>query len=206
MLAVVVLIACLWAMLVALSGLLSQLNYLTGVFPWLSGITKMPSWLLSCIQGLLPPLTVSVLMTALPVILKHLIRKQGLPTGTAVQLRLQNYYFTFLFFQLFLIVSVSSSFSTLSDNLTNIANWPQVLAENIPKASNYFFSYMILQAMSGSASALVQIPRLIQRLVIAPLRDRTAREKWKRATYVGSTEWGTFLPVYSTLASIGKYI
>jgi hypothetical protein len=145
-------------------------------------------------------------MTVLPVILKHLIRKQGLPTGTAVQLRLQNYYFTFLFFQLFLIVSVSSSFSTLSDNLTNIANWPQVLAENIPKASNYFFSYMILQAMSGSASALVQIPRLIQRLVIAPLRDRTAREKWKRATYVGSTEWGTFLPVYSTLASIGKYI
>jgi hypothetical protein len=44
------------------------------------------------------------------------------------------------------------------DNVTLV---PNILAENLPKASNNFFSYMILQALFMSARLLLQYYRLL---------------------------------------------
>jgi hypothetical protein len=118
----------------------------------------------------------------------------------------QNYYFAFLFVQVFLVVSISSSFSTIFNSIRNVTSVPSLLAENIPKASNYFFSYMVLQAMSVSAGALVQIFGLVSWFILAPLLDNTARMKWARTTNLSQVQWGTFFPVYTNLASIGKKI
>lgn len=123
----------------------------------------------------------------------------------AIELTVQNYYFAFLFVQIFLVVSISSGFSTIIDSLKNVLSVPDLLAQNIPKASNYFFSYMVLQAMSVSAGALVQIFALISWFILAPLLDNTARKKWARATNLNQMQWGTFFPVYTTLASIGMF-
>uniref|UniRef100_A0A093VTS2 Uncharacterized protein RSN1 n=1 Tax=Talaromyces marneffei PM1 TaxID=1077442 RepID=A0A093VTS2_TALMA len=192
-----------WAIPVAFTGLLSQLSYLEGTFPWLQWLSKLPHWLFSAIQGVLPPLFLSLLMVVLPVILRFLSQTQGLQTGMAVELMVSNYYFAFLFVQLFLVVAISSSFSTLIDSVTNITGWPELLAENIPKSSNYFFSYMILRAMSVSAGALAQILNLIQWFILGPLFDNTARNKWSRTTNLDTIQWGSFFPVYTTLACIG---
>ncbi|KAJ5084098.1 hypothetical protein NUU61_008677 [Penicillium alfredii] len=191
-----------WAFPVAFTGLLSQLTYLQG-FTWLAWIGKLPSWFISAIQGILPALCLAILMAVLPLILRFLSRTQGLHTGMAIELTVQNYYFTFLFVQLFLVVTIASSFSTIIDNVTNVTSWPELLAENIPKSSNYFFSYMILQAMSVSAGALVQIFGLVSWFILAPIMDATARKKWARTTNLNQMQWGTFFPVYTTLASIG---
>lgn len=195
-----------WAFPVAFTGLLSQLTYLEGRFRWLAWISKLPDWLISAIQGVLPPLFLAILMALLPLMLRFLSKTQGVSTGMAVELTVQNYYFAFLFVQLFLVVSVASSFSTIFDSITDLISWPNILAQNIPKSSNYFFSYMILQALSVSAGALVQIWNLISWFLLAPILDNTARMKWARTTNLSQMQWGTFFPVYTTLASIGMFI
>ncbi|KAL4987096.1 hypothetical protein BDW68DRAFT_114168 [Aspergillus falconensis] len=192
-----------WAFPVAFTGLLSQLSYLEGAFTWLSWINRMPEWLISAVQGILPPLFLAILMALLPLMLRFLCRAQGLQTGMGIELTVQNYFFAFLFVQLFLVVAIASSFSTIIDNITNFTNWPELLAQNIPSSSNYFFSYMILQALSVSAGALVQIFSLVSWFILAPILDSTARRKWARTTNLNQMQWGTFFPVYTTLASIG---
>lgn len=192
-----------WAFPVAFTGLLSQLSYLEGNFTWLRWLSKLPEWFLSAIQGILPPLFLSILMAILPIILRFLSRNQGVHTGMAVELAVQSYYFAFLFVQLFLVVSISSGFSTVLNSLKDVMSVPELLAQNIPKSSNYFFSYMVLQAMSVSAGALVQIFNLISWFILAPFLDNTARMKWARTTNLNQMQWGTFFPVYTTLAAIG---
>ncbi|PWY68632.1 DUF221 domain protein [Aspergillus heteromorphus CBS 117.55] len=192
-----------WAFPVAFTGLLSQLSYLEAAFTWLHWLSKLPSWFISAIQGVLPALFLAILMALLPLCLRFLSRTQGLSTGMAVELTVQNYYFAFLFVQLFLVVTISSSFSTIISSVTDVTSWPELLAQNIPSSSNYFFSYMILQAMSVSAGALVQIVNLISWFILAPILDKTARKKWGRTTNLNQMQWGTFFPVYTTLASIG---
>ncbi|KAL4867422.1 hypothetical protein BDV12DRAFT_120716 [Aspergillus spectabilis] len=192
-----------WAFPVAFTGLLSQLSYLEDAFSWLSWIGKMPEWLISAVQGILPPLFLAILMAVLPLLLRFLCRAQGLQTGMGIELTVQNYYFAFLFVQLFLVVAIASSFSTIINSITDVTSWPQLLAQNIPLSSNYFFSYMILQALSVSAGALVQIFSLVSWFILAPLLDSTARRKWARTTNLNQMQWGTFFPVYTTLASIG---
>lgn len=192
-----------WAFPVAFTGLLSQLSYLEGAFPWLAWLGKLPDWFISACQGILPALCLAILMALLPLILRFLSRAQGNFTGMAVELTVQNYYFAFLFVQLFLVVTIASSFSTIIERITDVTSWPELLASNIPKSSNYFFSYMILQAMSVSAGALVQIFGLVSWFILAPILDSTARKKWARTTNLNQMQWGTFFPVYTTLASIG---
>ncbi|KAJ5933702.1 hypothetical protein N7454_006031 [Penicillium verhagenii] len=192
-----------WAFPVAFTGLLSQLSYLEGAFSWLAWLGKLPSWFISAIQGILPALFLAILMALLPLCLRFLSKKQGVHTGMAIELNVQMYYFAFLFVQLFLVVTIASSFSTIIDNVTNVTSWPTLLASNIPKSSNYFFSYMILQAMSVSAGALMQIVSLISWFILAPILDKTARKKWARTTNLNQMQWGSFFPVYTTLASIG---
>ena len=193
-----------WAFPVAFTGLLSQLSYLQNSFTWLTWINVMPTWFVSAVQGILPALFLGLLVGLLPVILRFLSKAQGVHTGLAVELTVQNYYFAFLFVQLFLVVSISSSFSTIIDNAADVTSWPTVLAQNIPKSSNYFFSYMILQALSVSAGALVQVFSLVSWFILAPLLDSTARKKWGRTMNLSQIQWGTFFPVYTTLGSIGK--
>lgn len=195
-----------WAFPVAFTGLLSQLSYLEGAFTWLSWLGDLPDWFISACQGILPALCLAILMALLPLILRFLSRAQGISTGMSIELTVQNYYFAFLFVQLFLVVTIASSFSTIIDRITDVTSWPELLASNIPKSSNYFFSYMILQAMSVSAGALVQIFSLVSWFILAPLLDSTARKKWARTTNLNQMQWGTFFPVYTTLASIGKIL
>lgn len=192
-----------WAVPVAFTGLLSQLSYLEESFSWLAWLGKLPSWFISAVQGILPATFLAILMALLPVCLRFLSKKQGVHTGMTIELTVQMYYFAFLFVQLFLVVTIASSFSTIIENATDVTSWPTLLAQNIPRSSNYFFSYMILQAMSVSAGALVQIVNLISWFILAPILDKTARKKWARTTNLHQVQWGTFFPVYTTLASIG---
>lgn len=206
--AVLILIAGLiigWAFPVTFTGLLSQIQYLENYKP-LAWLQKVPNGVKSIVQGILPPLLLTLLLALLPVILRVLARVQGGPTGMSVELTVQNYYFAFLFVQVFLVVSISSGFTTVLDDVSKgPQSVPSILAANLPKASNYFFSYMILQAFSVSAAALVQLMALFKWFVLAPLRDDTARQKWARQTNLPDVRWGTFFPVYTNLAAIGEW-
>ena len=87
----------------------------------------------------------------------------------------------FLFVQVFLIVSIASFFAASIDELienlaelSNVENVLSLLAENLPKAANYFFSYMILQAMSTSSATLLQLGALFFWYIVARIMEVAA--------------------------------
>lgn len=194
-----------WAFPVTFTGLLSQIHYLTTRYTWLAWLGRAPTWVLSIIQGILPQVLLAILLALLPVILRLLAKNSGVQTGMAVELVVQNYYFFFLFVQVFLVVSISSGITTVIPKITSSPqSIPSILAGNLPKAANYFFSYLLLQALSVSAGALVQVVALIGWFVLAPILDNTARQKWARQINLPQVQWGTFFPVYTNLGAIGK--
>ncbi|KAL8783747.1 MAG: hypothetical protein Q9213_004428 [Squamulea squamosa] len=193
-----------WAAPVAFTGILGNLNSISHSYKWLNWVQKLPRAVLGLISGVLPQALLALLLALLPIILRFLAKFQGNHTGMAVELSVQNYYFTFLFVQVFLVVSISTGFTNtitqLSQNPTNV---PGILASNLPRSTNYFFSYMLLQALTVSAGALVQLGSLFQWFILAPIMDSTGRQKWRRQTNLTEINWGTFFPVYTNLAAIG---
>ncbi|KAG0644890.1 hypothetical protein HOY80DRAFT_877887 [Tuber brumale] len=193
-----------WAFPVAIVGLVSQIDYLTETIPWLRWIDKLPNSVLGLIQGVLPPLGLAILMALLPIILRTFAKLQGNHTGMAIERAVQGMYFAFLFIQIFLVVSISSGITTVFQQLAdNIASAPAILAQNLPKASNFFFSYLLLQAFTVSGGAILQIGTLFVQFILGPIVDSTARQKFTRATELAQMKWGTFFPVYTNLACIG---
>jgi len=194
-----------WAIPVAFTGLVSQITYLTGLLPWLHWIDRLPTWLLGSIEGVLPQLILTLLTMLLPLILRAITRRQGLLTEVAVELSLQKYYFAFLFVQVFLTVSLSSSITAVAQEILHgLDSLPTILATNLPKASNYFFSYLLLRGFSVSAGSLLQMGGLINWIVLAPITSHTPRQKWERQTGLPQMQWGTLFPIYTNLACIGK--
>ena len=196
-----------WAVPVSFTAILSQIKTLTATVKWLHWLAHAPKQVFSILQGVLPQVILALLLFLLPIILRFLAKIQGDYTGMAVELSVQKYYFAFLFVQVFLVISISSGITTIISQITREPqSVPAILAQNLPKASNYFFSYLLLQALSVSAGDLVQIGGLIESFLLAPILDNTARQKWHRQTNLPNMQWGTFFPVYTNLACIGEFI
>lgn len=193
-----------WAIPVAWTATLSNLNNLAHNNVWLHWLLKIPKGVLNGIAGVLPAIVLGILLGIVPLILSYLAMLQGAQTGMEKQRSVQNYYFAFLFVQVFLVVSISGgAFSTLAASATDIGSIPETLATQLPQAANYFFSYMILQALSTASGTLLQITTLVLWYILPRLFDSTARQKWARNTSLPSVTWGTFFPVYTNFACIG---
>lgn len=195
----------LWAFPVAWTATLAQITTLANTISWLHWLNSIPKRVLQAVAGVLPAIVLGILLALVPTILSYLAFLQGSQTGMEKQRSVQHYYFAFLFVQVFLVVSISGgAFASLSStsSLKNITSIPETLATQIPKAANYFFSYMILQAMSVSSGTLLQIVTLALWYIMPKLFDSTARDKWKRNTTLQNVTWGSFFPVYTNFACI----
>lgn len=159
-------------------------------------------------SGILPQVLLAILLVLAPLIMRLLVSMQGPTDDASHELSVAKYYFSFLFFELFLVISISSGLTTIiRDFVGNFGNSltdvPGLLARNLPKSSDYFLSYMVLQAFTVSAGALVQIWPLICWFLFGAF-DSTARQKFERQIGLNSVQWGTFFPVYANLAAIGE--
>jgi hypothetical protein len=193
-----------WGIPVSFTGALSQVSTLTNELPWLGFLEKLPGWAISFVQGVLPPLFLAVLFAVLPILLRFLAGVTGTTTTGERELLVQNFYFAFVFVQLFLVVSLSTGLSaTIKILANNPASIPQELAKNLPKAANYFFSYMILQALSISSGTLLQIG-VVAMILIFGFFDTTPRQKVSRILNRPGINWGTMIPVYTNFGAIGK--
>lgn len=202
----------LWAIPVAFSASLAQLDDLIRQNPWLEFLRANDSieTVANAVAGVLPAILLALLLVLVPIVLDLLAGFRGSKTGAQKSEFVQIFYFLFLFVQVFLIVSIASFFAAslgqLVENLQNLQSVNAVLdllAENLPKAANYFFSYMILQALSTSSGTLLQIGTLFVWFILAKMMDSTARHKWARNTKLNTVNWGTFFPIYTNFACIG---
>jgi hypothetical protein len=131
-------------------------------------------------------------------------RHGGVPTTAEVELRTQNFYFGFQVVQVFLVTTLASAASSVvSDIIEDPSSAASLLAENIPKASNFYIAYFILQGLTFSAGALLQIVGLIVSKLLGKLFDNTPRKMYKRWATLSGLGWGTVFPVLTNLCVIG---
>ncbi|AET38405.1 Rsn1p Ecym_2697 [Eremothecium cymbalariae DBVPG len=193
----------LWAFPVAFVGLISSVTYLTEKVPQLRFIEKLPPLVLGMITSLLPTIGLTVLMMILPMFIRKMGIFSGSPSVQHVEYFTQQAFFGFQVIQVFLVITLSKSATTLIPQLigkpTGVMN---LLAENLPKSSNFYISYVLLHCFSFSSGVLLQLVPMILYYVLGALFDNTARKKWSRFVTLSSADWGVIFPVYTNLLVI----
>ncbi|KAE9975061.1 hypothetical protein EG328_003480 [Venturia inaequalis] len=187
-----------------ITGSLSSASAFGNSISWLSWIAKLPPWLLSFVQGTLPPVIQVILLSGpLPIVLRSMTNKtRGALTESEGERSLQLWYFIFLLIELFIIPTLSSGLlATIQDLIQSPGNVTTVLAKNLPTASNYYFSFLIVQALSISASSITQTIRLFNFYVLGG--TNTPDSVFAKLSFTNRTRIGSNIPWYTTFAVIG---
>lgn len=186
----------------ALVGMVSNISLLTQKIKFLSFIDKLPTVLLGLIQGLLPAIALSMLMAAVPKVMRACARQSGIPTESRIELFVQNTYFVFQVIQVFLITTLTSAASAvLQTLLKNPMEARTLIATNLPKASNFYISYFILQGLAMSATRLVHLGSVFRHRLMANSGDtpRFITTKYHRLRKI---HWGSVFPVFTNMGVI----
>ena len=147
---------------------------------------------------------IALITTMVPLTLRLLANLQGQHSLQAVEKSIQHYYFAFLFVQIFLIVSLSAGIATIIEQLPNTPqSVPAILAQSLPNASNYFFSYITIYTMGTVTTSLLQIKTVLQLGILSPLLDQTLRQMLAREKGLALNRQGTFILVFTNLVCIG---
>lgn len=103
-----------------------------------------------------------------------------------------------------MVTSISSSiFATIDSLINNPVSIANTLATDLPKAANYFFNYLIIQALGFSGSVLFQYLRLLYITTIWPWFTQTPREEAWLQTTIPHQMWGNVYPMFTNFACIG---
>ena len=73
-------------------------------------------------------------------------------------------------------MSLSAGLTAIANEMASGASLAATLAKNLLKASNYFISYILLQALSVSANSLLRIDRLFRKLLLSPIFDKSVTQ------------------------------
>ena len=203
-----------WAVPVAFIGALSNIEALSSgnpnsnppippLLPWLSFINNIPSQILGVVQGLIPSLLLSALMSLLSIFLRLMAKHAGKPSLASVELRVQNVFFVFQVIQVFLITTLSSAASAAAvEVIRDPTSALTILSRDIPKASNFYISYFILQGLAISSGEVLQAMGIILYRISGVIFDSTPRKMYNRFAELDGLEWGTVFPVYTLLTVI----
>ncbi|EXJ56953.1 hypothetical protein A1O7_07297 [Cladophialophora yegresii CBS 114405] len=192
-----------WAIPVTFVGALSNINYLTNKVPFLSFINKIPKVVLGVVTGLLPVVLLAILMALVPIFCGLLAKFAGEPTQSAIQLKVQSWYFAFQVVQVFLITTFASSASAVTTQIVqNPGSAPSLLATNLPKASNFYISYFILTGLMQAALQLLNIVPLLMYVLLGKFLDKTPRKKYNRFVNLPGIGWGSTYPKFTLLGVI----
>ncbi|TGO11910.1 hypothetical protein BTUL_0098g00110 [Botrytis tulipae] len=197
-------VACMvifWSIPCALIGIISNINFLTTKIPFLGWINKLPSSILGLLTGLLPALALTFLMALVPVILRHCARQAGIPSYSMIELYTQSTYFIFQVVQVFLVTTITSAASAAFEKIIqDPTSVRSLLSQNLPKSSNFYVSYFILQGLAMSATRLLQLPALIRHLIFQNEQNpRLMINKWHR---IRTVHWGAVYPVFTNMGVI----
>lgn len=124
-----------------------------------------------------------------------------------VELQTQHWYMAFQVIQVFLITTFSSGAASV---VTQIINQPMsattLLAENLPKASNFYISYFIVQGLGIAAGNILNIGSLAMLVVVGKFLDKSPRKMFKRYITLAGQGWGSLYPRIGNLGIIGTLL
>lgn len=193
-----------WTIPVAFVGIITNINYITDMVPFLAWIQDIPSQILGIVTGLVPTVLLAVLMALVPIILS-LLARQFEPTMGAVQMKVQKWYFPFQVVQVFLITTfTSAATSVVTQIISDPATAPQLLAQNLPKASNFYIAYFVLIGLMTAALQFLNVVPLLFTMILGKILDTTPKKMFNRYVTLAGLGWGSFYPKMTLLGVIGK--
>ncbi|KAK3302725.1 uncharacterized protein B0T15DRAFT_543745 [Chaetomium strumarium] len=191
-----------WSIPAALVGMLTNIHDLSKSVFFLSWILKLPETILNIIQGLLPALALSWLMAAVPWMLRGCARVAGVPSHGLVELFVQHAYFAFQIVQVFLITTLTSAASSaVTEILQDPLSVRELLSKNLPKASNFYLSYILIQCLAAGAARLANFGDLFRHEIVSNVsaNPRWRFKRWRRLTRV---HWGSEFPRFTNMGVI----
>ncbi|KAI2471101.1 DUF221-domain-containing protein [Annulohypoxylon bovei var. microspora] len=205
-LAIVIATIVFWSIPSGIIGLISNISYLADTYDWLSFLKNLPDPIIGLLSGLIPPLATSWLSKMVPNIFRYIFKSFGSPTNTAAELRVQKWYYIFQVTQVFLVTAVFSGAAPvakeLMDRVKDPTSIPELLARQLPKASNFYLTYFIIQGTTSAADNLLNYSDLLSFLFCGYLFDKTPREKFNRYTSMKGIAWGKLFPKFANFAII----
>jgi hypothetical protein len=113
------------------------------------------------------------------------------------------YSFAFLFIQGFIIATLSSGIvASISQITNNPGSAVSLLAENLPKASVFFLTFIVIQGFTKAVGALLQIAKLVIYYLKVKLLGGNPRALQKAKYSMPSTQWGVAYPGQLLIAVI----
>lgn len=192
-----------WGIPVAVVGAISNIDTITKVAPFLEFINNMPKKLMGIITGLLPVVALAILMSLVPPFIRFMAKVSGRITHQDVERYTQNWYFAFQVVHTFLVVTLcSAAASSVPDIVKSPDTLMPLLATKLPKASNFYISYMCYVGLTVAAKTLAQLVPLILAQVLGKILDKTPRAKWTRATTIGQPSYAILYSTFQVVTVI----
>lgn len=202
-LAFVIVFTIFFSIPVGLIGTWSNAKQLADNVKWLRWLNDLPPSVLGLLTGLLPPFLTSWFVSYVPKLFRHVAKLSGEPTTSQAELKTQAWYFAFQVVQVFLVTTISSGTAAV---VTKIAQEPgrapALLAEGLPKASNFYLTYFILQGLSSPAQNVLDYTETLEYSFYEHFWDKTPREKFKTYADMRGTPWAAWFPKFSNFLVI----
>ncbi|KAI1145468.1 hypothetical protein F4825DRAFT_243856 [Nemania diffusa] len=203
---IVILTIIFWSIPSGFVGVVSNISYLAENVEWLHFLNGLPDPVIGVLSGLLPPLLTSYLTKDVPLLFRYVFKSFGGPTTTVNELKVQKWAYVFQVTQVFLITAVFSGAATvasqLAHHLEDPTAIPALLARQLPKSSNYYLTYFIVQGTTSAADNLLNYSNLLWYLFYNYLVDETPRQKFSRYTSMKGIAWGKLFPKFTNFAII----
>lgn len=192
-----------WAIPVAIIGVISSVDTIKAL-PGLGWIGDIPPVILGVVSNLLPSVALAILMSLVPVFMRGFSHLAGAKTNTEAELFTQQSYFIFQIIQVFLVRTMTNAFAeSIVEIAKDTSNILPILSQNIPKASNFYISYFIVQGLTISISTLTQVVGLFVFRLLYKYLSGTPRALYQKWTTLAGVLWGSLLPVYTNIVVIG---
>jgi hypothetical protein len=127
----------------------------------------------------------------------------GEVTLPGVELATQDWYMAFQVIQVFVITTFSSGAASVVTKIIDDPSSATTLpAESLPKASNFFISYIIVQGLGLAASDLLNIGAFVMLNIVGKFLDKSPRKIFKRYIKLAGLGWGSLYPKIGNLGII----
>ncbi|KAF1824371.1 DUF221-domain-containing protein [Dissoconium aciculare CBS 342.82] len=185
---------------VGLIGTLSNAKELANRYEIFSWLNQLPRPILDLLTGLVPPALTSSFTSYVVKLFRHIAKLSGEPTTPQAELKTQNWFFMFQIIQVFIVTTFSSGVASVFAKVAqDPSQTPTLLAANLPKASNFYLTYIILQGTTNAANNLLNYEDLLEYLFYEYFWDKTPREKFTTFAQMKGTPWAAWYPKFANL-------
>ncbi|KAF8335823.1 uncharacterized protein EI90DRAFT_3120088 [Cantharellus anzutake] len=197
-----------WPIPFFLAGFISNIDALCSTVGWLSWLISLDDVaVIGILKAVIPLVLVHVWPFIFDFTIRGLVKLQGVPQYSEIQLRLFQRYWVFLLFNALLVCSLASGLVPALANVGETAKQlPTSLAVNLPAGSILFLTFLAGSIWTAAAGGYSRVVPTLQYWFLRPilrgfsrpiLRGKIPRKYWLSETQMDTFEWSTIWPAIS---------